>query len=102
MKYTVQDGLREAKRFEELFSQHGWHIALGGSLIYKGESDNDIDLIAYPHDHRNPAELQIRKLASFFGFSSVELIPEECDYKRNIWSLEHILTGVRINIFVRP
>jgi predicted nucleotidyltransferase len=32
-----------------LFEKHKWHIGLTGSCLYKGYSEKDIDLIAYPH-----------------------------------------------------
>lgn len=27
----------------------GWHVALGGSCLYAGESSNDIDVVVYRH-----------------------------------------------------
>lgn len=48
-KYFLLDGLNIIRELEGLFSYNGLHLALAGSLVYKGVSNKDIDIIVYPH-----------------------------------------------------
>lgn len=56
--------LQIAWRFEKTaYPLNAFHFALGGSILYKGYSEKDIDLIVYPHCDRI-------NLSSFIGFLS--------------------------------
>lgn len=44
-----------AERLEPKMAEHGAHIALGGSVLYRGTSEKDLDILVYPHT-RNDAE----------------------------------------------
>lgn len=99
-KYTLDDGVAWAKKFEPILARLGWHVALGGSLIYRGWSANDIDLIVYPHDHRKPAVLNVETLARALQLNARECAPGECEYKRHVWELTN--NTAKINLFVRP
>lgn len=46
---TLQDGIEIAKLLEPLFRTKDRHIALGGSCLYKGTSEKDVDIIIYKH-----------------------------------------------------
>lgn len=50
MKYTTQDALDIARQLEPLLVPHGIHVAIGGSLVYRGDSEKDIDIFLYPHN----------------------------------------------------
>lgn len=53
------------RTLEPLLAAAGYHPALTGSILYKGESNKDIDVILYPHDPKvilPPKEL-IAKMA---------------------------------------
>lgn len=34
---------------ERTLSRFGWHAAITGSVLFSGESTNDLDLVVYPH-----------------------------------------------------
>lgn len=36
-------------KFEAIAKLMGYHVALGGSVMYNGESKKDLDVIVYPH-----------------------------------------------------
>lgn len=50
MKYTRELGIEICEKLEAELVPLGLHVALSGSLLYRGESNNDIDIIIYPHD----------------------------------------------------
>lgn len=49
---NIEDALTLIRELEPKFSDVGYHLGLTGSVLYKGESEKDLDLIAYPHDAR--------------------------------------------------
>lgn len=52
MKYTIQDAVDAARLIEPELARRGLHVAIGGSLMYRGDSEKDIDLIVYSHNPR--------------------------------------------------
>lgn len=51
MKYTLQDAAAIAARLEPLiFARFNLHLAIGGSCVYRGHSEKDIDVFIYPHN----------------------------------------------------
>lgn len=48
-KITLQEGLEFCREIEERLVKIGYHCGLTGSILYKGESEKDIDIIIYPH-----------------------------------------------------
>lgn len=52
-KYDAPWNLQEAQalvaKIWEPLAQAGFHVGLTGSVLYKGSSDKDLDLIVYPH-----------------------------------------------------
>lgn len=55
MTHTIIDALNIAKKVEELIEPYGYHVAIGGSCMYQGYSDDDIDLICYTHHQHDPS-----------------------------------------------
>jgi hypothetical protein len=49
---SLDEGLVIARHFEAIAAPAGYHVALGGSVMYAGKSKKDLDLIVYPHDLR--------------------------------------------------
>lgn len=47
--WTLDEGV-DFVRSLELRLAPTWHVALGGSVLMRGESRKDIDLIIYPHN----------------------------------------------------
>lgn len=51
MKYTLSNAVDLAARLEPLiFERFNLHLAIGGSLVYRGHSEKDIDIFIYPHN----------------------------------------------------
>lgn len=48
-EYTLKDGVRVCRYIEKQLRGKA-HTALTGSVLYKGRSTNDIDILVYPHD----------------------------------------------------
>ena len=49
MSFSLQDGVNLCRLIEPTLAGLGYHCALHGSTLYKGESEKDIDVIIYPH-----------------------------------------------------
>jgi hypothetical protein len=49
MKWTLEEGIGVARMFEKIVSPLGFHVALGGGVLLRGESIKDLDLFVYPH-----------------------------------------------------
>jgi hypothetical protein len=47
--WTVIDGLHTCKEIEMIAKGYGYHVALGGSVMYRGSSMKDLDVIVYNH-----------------------------------------------------
>ena len=63
-KYTLEIAIEICKEIEQKLVPLGYHSALGGSCLYRGESQKDIDIIIYPHDvkKQKPPVYIIREL----------------------------------------
>lgn len=44
------------RNIEDALAPVGYHVGLRGSILLKGESENDLDIVVYPHDSTNLAE----------------------------------------------
>lgn len=49
MPLTLEDGIRICRELEQRLVPVGYHCGLTGSLLYKGRSTKDADIIIYPH-----------------------------------------------------
>lgn len=50
--WTLEEGLVVVRELEAQCSRYGWHFALGGGVLLRGQSDHDLDVIVYPHSSR--------------------------------------------------
>lgn len=50
--WTLSDALDVIRPLQFKALQYGYHLALGGGVLNKGESANDLDLIVMPLDQR--------------------------------------------------
>jgi len=57
IELTVPWSLGQAQTFcaevERVLATYGYHVALAGSVLYAGQSSNDLDLMIYPHKDNN-------------------------------------------------
>ena len=54
IKYSIQDAIDAARALEPELARRGLHASIGGSLMYRGDSEKDIDLVIYRHNPREP------------------------------------------------
>jgi hypothetical protein len=47
--WTLEQAITEIRSLEPKLAAIGFHCALNGSVLYRGESQKDLDLIVYPH-----------------------------------------------------
>ncbi len=47
--FVLLDGVVICQELEPKLAEIGYHLALAGSLLYRGESTKDIDILIYPH-----------------------------------------------------
>lgn len=46
---TIEEALKFIRTLEEKVKPYGFHCGLTGSVLYKGYSEKDLDIIIYPH-----------------------------------------------------
>lgn len=57
--WTMEDSLRFIRRLYPTLKEAGFSVALTGSVLFDGESKNDLDLVIYP---QNASEYSLDKL----------------------------------------
>ena len=70
MKWDINRGIVIAQLIESIVVKLGYHVALTGSVLIKGESDKDLDVMIYPHKTTScsPREEVMEKMSqSGFG-----------------------------------
>lgn len=50
MRITLELALKTIRELEPILAEIGYHSALTGGVLFRGESEKDIDIILYPHD----------------------------------------------------
>lgn len=65
--WTLGEALALVRSIEPVVAVVGWHVALGGGVLLRGESTHDLDLIFIPH---STAKMVIDNLRmAFVGLS---------------------------------
>ncbi len=54
--WTLETGLKLVRALDNQAMDFGFHLALGGSVLRKGESTKDIDLYLLPYDNESHPE----------------------------------------------
>jgi hypothetical protein len=52
-RIRLDDAIDMIRNIEDVLVPVGYHVGLRGSVLLKGESENDLDIIVYPHDSTN-------------------------------------------------
>lgn len=86
-KWTLAEGVNIIQDLDPLLRKVGIVCALTGSVIFKGESTKDLDIILYPYDDRilafSPAKLE--EVLVSFGFKRTQgMSVEELRYPKEI------------------
>jgi len=48
MTWTLDQGIEMVRQIERALASCGWHAALGGGVLHRGQSDHDLDVIVFP------------------------------------------------------
>jgi hypothetical protein len=67
--WNLEQALKLIKELEDSLSQFGVHCALAGSVLYRGTSENDLDLIIYPHKKKKDKSwntYEVKKILKVF------------------------------------
>jgi len=60
----IKEGVELIRTLEPKFAEQGYHLGLTGSVLFKGRSEKDMDVICYPHDMREKV-FTFEELATF-------------------------------------
>lgn len=80
--------------------QHGYHIALGGSVLHKGFSTKDVDIFIYPHSNSSKGRKKqstIFKLLEGIGYKKVRKFVFHKYDKKIVYHMEY--KNKRVDIF---
>lgn len=61
--FDTIEGIQICRQIEKFVSEVGLHCGLTGSVLYKGSSEKDLDVIIYPHQVSNPISKEVAKKA---------------------------------------
>lgn len=67
--WTLEDALNLVRSTQEALTPIGWYIGLTGSVLFKGESYKDLDLIFYPKTTANIDTDALLKTLKDSGFN---------------------------------
>lgn len=70
-RWTREEALEVCAAIEVPLKKVGWAIALSGSLLTKGKSTKDFDLIVYPYTTANADKMAVKTLLLSMGFTCV-------------------------------
>lgn len=102
---TLEKAVEVCREIEDKLKPIGYHCGLTGSILYKGESEKDIDIIVYPHQIKETVSLN--KILDTLGVytemygtqgcqkpltiapSTTDKLVVVCEYK-----------GIRVDLFV--
>jgi predicted nucleotidyltransferase len=100
--WTREEALLFCSVHWEKFKEIGWHIGLTGSVLYKGHSSKDLDLIFYPRKTQQKDRQKLCALLELLGWKRekdlTSLSHERLDLKHvELWETAE---GNRVDIFI--
>ena len=69
--WTLKEALYLMPEFEAISKLLGYHVALGGSVMYDGKSIKDLDVIIYPHREVDPTRPTPDQLVELFVYNKL-------------------------------
>jgi hypothetical protein len=105
MIHTLQDAVAIAMRLEPLiFAKFNLHIAIGGSCVYRGTSEKDVDIFIYPHSKE--VEIERDKIVCWLadqGFTyrlkNAESPVDDHTQVPDVWVTTEEATGKKADFF---
>ncbi len=100
MPITITDAVCIAQELEPHFAALGYHIALTGSTLFKGQSEKDVDFVFYPHDPQftKPIETISMGISPFMDFPCYIKYSDE---HRNREVIKALFRGTKVD-FLKP
>jgi hypothetical protein len=100
--WTLEEGIKFARKLELDLAPLGYHCAITGSVLYKGRSEKDLDIMIYPHDStkcNEKTQQEVEKMLDKIHGIQIELIDrmKYPDEKNVYWSYD--TSGKRIDFF---
>ena len=100
--WTLEEGIKFARELEFNLIPLGYHCAITGSVLYKGRSEKDLDIMIYPHDSTKcdaNTQLEVEKMLGEVHGIEIQLIDrmKYPDEKNVYWSYDTM--GKRIDFF---
>lgn len=100
MRYTIQHAIEIAKELEPVMANIDMHVAIGGSLAYRGTSEKDIDIYLYPDTRQTVIDRnQIVALLATRGFKSRKANDESRTKVADVFVSEQVTTGNKVDFF---
>jgi hypothetical protein len=105
--WTIGEGIKVCQELFPLVKPHGYHVALMGSVLRDGKSDNDLDIAFLPYEDENIRvdwrQLEYLIKNTFDAERAIDLaMPDDKDYEpsamREIWKGQ--LNGKEIDFFI--
>lgn len=97
--WTLKPAVSFVRRLEKVLRPLGYWTAIGGSVLYNGQSENDLDILICPLDEvAGEKTLMLNLLATHFAIEKAgnSNYPEG----REIW--KGTLNGKKIDFFIVP
>lgn len=99
IRWTLEEGINFVRKLEIDLKDIGFHCALTGSVLYKGVSYKDLDVMIYPHDTNNCDWSMVHQTLKVFHKIEINKIDrlKYPDKKEVYWSENN--DGKRIDFF---
>lgn len=96
--WEIEDGLQLSKLIERAVVPLRAHVALAGSVLYRGWSDKDIDIIIYQHDKSDPySRDEINQALVNMGFDPMVQLAGVYPGDKTVYTSSY--RGKRVDVF---
>jgi hypothetical protein len=100
--WDLKSGIQFCRKIEKQLSEVGYHCALTGGVLYNSKSFKDLDVMVYPHSHKQhtftDAIACLKEFCDVYdlepALSDDEKYDEDC---KDIWYAKY--QGKRIDFF---
>lgn len=87
--WDLTEAVQLCRSIEQVAHLYGCHVALAGSVLYRGSSNKDLDIICYPHQAPKPIDIQgfqdALGAAGINGWSKFTFYADE----KNVWEAKY-------------
>jgi predicted nucleotidyltransferase len=81
-RIQLDDAIDMVRNIEAALAPIGYHIGLRGSVLIEGESENDLDIVVYPHNSTNRAEFALHCTLGRLGMRLVRTVEQSHEHWR--------------------